>query len=206
MGSGFKDFAVNEVLTSSDVDEYLMKQTVMSFASAASRDSTLAAYLQEGMVAYLQDVDRITCYTGSAWIEIAYGSSWATYTPAWTSSGTAPAIGNGTLSGRYTRQGKSVTFHAGFTAGTTTTFGTGGYSLSLPFQAAAVGVECFIPLRTLDASGPTAYMGLALIQSNATTCLLHVQNGANFVSCSGTAPFTYATSDYIRVQGTYEAA
>jgi hypothetical protein len=61
-GQGFKDFVVGEVLTSSDVDGFLMQQSVMRFADDGARGSALGTavgtgVLAEGMVAYLDDVD-----------------------------------------------------------------------------------------------------------------------------------------------------
>jgi hypothetical protein len=67
MGSGYKDFEAGNVLAAADVDGYLMRQTVMTFASSAARDTALAAVLDEGMVAYLEDTDLITVYDGAAW-------------------------------------------------------------------------------------------------------------------------------------------
>jgi len=72
-GLGFKDFQVGEVLTSSDVDGYLMQQTVMRFADSAARGSALgtavgtSVALAEGMVAYLDDAGRTEFYDGTAW-------------------------------------------------------------------------------------------------------------------------------------------
>ena len=72
-GLGFKDFQVGEVLTSSDVDGYLMQQTVMRFADAGARGSALgtasgtAVPLAEGMVTYLDDVNDVQFYSGTAW-------------------------------------------------------------------------------------------------------------------------------------------
>ena len=54
-GLGFKDFQVGEVLTSSDVDGYLMQQTVMRFADAAARGSALGTVLLRA-VAVLEDL------------------------------------------------------------------------------------------------------------------------------------------------------
>jgi hypothetical protein len=72
-GQGFKDFVVGEVLTSSDVDGFLMQQSVMRFADDGARGSALgtavgtAVPLAEGMVAYLDDVDQVQVYDGAAW-------------------------------------------------------------------------------------------------------------------------------------------
>jgi hypothetical protein len=66
-GAGFKTFAVGEVLTSSDVNPYLMQQTVMVFASAAARSTALSTNVAEGMVSYLSDSNTLWFYNGAAW-------------------------------------------------------------------------------------------------------------------------------------------
>jgi len=72
-GLGFKDFQVGEVLTSSDVDGYLMQQTVMRFADSAARGSALGTAagtgvpLAEGMVSYLDDTNVLSVYDGATW-------------------------------------------------------------------------------------------------------------------------------------------
>lgn len=70
MGSGFKDFAAGDVLTAADVDGYLMRQTVMTFADASARDTALSSVLDEGMVAYLEDGDSLFLYDGSEWVPV----------------------------------------------------------------------------------------------------------------------------------------
>ena len=69
-GSGYKAFAVGEVLTAADVNNYLQQQTVMVFASAAARTTALAAVLAEGMVTYLKDTDVVEIYTGASWVSL----------------------------------------------------------------------------------------------------------------------------------------
>jgi hypothetical protein len=56
MGSGFKNFTTASVLTASDVNNYLMEQTVMSFASTGARDVQVASP-EAGMVAYVRSND-----------------------------------------------------------------------------------------------------------------------------------------------------
>lgn len=70
MGSGFKDWAAGDVLTAADVDGYLMRQTVMTFADASARDTALSGVLDEGMVTYLEDTNALTVYNGSAWVAV----------------------------------------------------------------------------------------------------------------------------------------
>ena len=67
----YKDFAVGEVLTSADVDTYLMRQTVMVFDDATERDTDLSGVVTEGMLAYLKDSNTIVKYNGSSWENIS---------------------------------------------------------------------------------------------------------------------------------------
>lgn len=69
-GSGYKLFAVGEVLTAADVNTYLQQQTVMVFASAAARTTALSGVLAEGMVSYLKDTDVVEIYTGASWVSL----------------------------------------------------------------------------------------------------------------------------------------
>lgn len=71
-GAGFKTFTVGEVLTSSDVNTYLMQQAVMAFASSGARGSAIGT-ATEGMVSYLADTDAVEVYDGSAWVGVAAG-------------------------------------------------------------------------------------------------------------------------------------
>lgn len=71
MGSGFKPFTAASVLTSSDVNNYLMEQSVMFFATTGARDAALSgAALKDGMVAYVGSNDAnegLYTYNGTAW-------------------------------------------------------------------------------------------------------------------------------------------
>ena len=63
----FKDFTVGQVLTSAEVDNFFMKQSVMVFDDAADRTSQLGTFVAEGMVTYLKDIDRVQSFDGSIW-------------------------------------------------------------------------------------------------------------------------------------------
>ena len=56
MGSGFKTFTAGAVLTASDVNNYLMEQGVMYFATTAARDLAITSP-EEGMVAFIGSND-----------------------------------------------------------------------------------------------------------------------------------------------------
>ena len=69
MGSGFRTFATSEVLTASNVQNYLMEQSVMSFASTGARDVSVTAP-EDGMVAYIRSNDAsegLYTYNGTSW-------------------------------------------------------------------------------------------------------------------------------------------
>ena len=70
-GLGRKVFAVNEVLTASDVNGYLMDQSVMVFDSDAARGSAIGTAVAEGMMTYLKDIDQVQVYDGAEWSQIS---------------------------------------------------------------------------------------------------------------------------------------
>ena len=130
-----------------------------------------------------------------------------TFTPTWTASGTAPAIGNGTLTGRYFRIQKIVFVQMLFVAGSTTTYGTGNYSFSVPAgkkdRAALNGFMSQGISRLYDASSGGIYYGQASFFSGGTNTIIayYVNN-----PLSATHPFTFAVNDEMYFQYQYEGA
>lgn len=86
----YKDFTVGQVLTSAEVDQFLMQQAVMVFDNASARSSALGTVVSEGMVTYLKDTDVVQQYNGTAWAPVGVDS--------FTTTGSAGAvlISNGT--------------------------------------------------------------------------------------------------------------
>ena len=71
MGSGYRTFTAGEVLTASNVQNYLQDQAVMVFAGTAARSSAIGtANFEEGMLTYLTDVDKLQVYTGAAFADV----------------------------------------------------------------------------------------------------------------------------------------
>jgi hypothetical protein len=69
MGSGYKPFTAASVLTSADMNNYLMEQSVMFFATTAARDAAITAP-EDGMVAYIGSNDSdegLYTYNGTSW-------------------------------------------------------------------------------------------------------------------------------------------
>lgn len=138
-------------------------------------------------------------------LESGVTMTWDNYTPAWTSSGSAPAIGNGVLAGRYIQRGKWVTGQARLVAGTTSTFGTGVYRLSLPVTAVALANIAMGSGYVWDNSVASVW-NFNVVQASTTTVefFITATGGAHQVSASN--PFAWATSDHIQMSFAYEAA
>lgn len=68
-----KEFEAFTRLDASDVNTYLMDQSVMTFAGTAARGSAIATPV-EGMVTYLEDSNDLSLYNGSAWVPLPVGS------------------------------------------------------------------------------------------------------------------------------------
>lgn len=69
-GAGYKLFNTGDVLLASEVNTYLMQQTVMVFANSTARTSALSGVLAEGMISYLADTNATEVYNGTAWVGI----------------------------------------------------------------------------------------------------------------------------------------
>jgi hypothetical protein len=61
-----KEFEAFTRLDASDVNSFLMDQSVMTFASSAARGSAIPTPV-EGMYTHLEDTDRLQFWNGSAW-------------------------------------------------------------------------------------------------------------------------------------------
>lgn len=77
-GAGKKTFTAGEVLTASDVNTYLMEQSVMYFAGTAARSSAIPTP-STGMTSYIgvtgtASIPQLETYTGSAW-QTPYGTT-----------------------------------------------------------------------------------------------------------------------------------
>ena len=73
-GLGRKVFTAGEVLEASEVNGYLMDQSVMVFAGTAERAAAIGTPT-EGMVTYLTSDNSTTVWTGAAWEALGGGGA-----------------------------------------------------------------------------------------------------------------------------------
>lgn len=135
---------------------------------------------------------------------------WDTYTPSWTAS-TNPAIGNGAIAGRYKRQGAVVHVWISLLMGSTTTYGSGQWNLSLPVTpvdpASPFGdYTDFARFTALDVSAVLRYHGPAIRNTGSNFIMLTSASGAAVATMSATVPFTWANTDRLTIKGSYEVA
>src|SRR5688572_26599360 len=94
-----------------------------------------------------------------------FNEAWTAYTPTWTASAGAVAIGNGSLTGRYRQFGKTVRFSLQWVAGSTTTYGTAGAYWIFGLPAVGNVAQSYVfQLRMLDAA-MLEYAGFASVAS-----------------------------------------
>jgi hypothetical protein len=196
-----KDFTAFTRLDASDVNTYLMDQSVQTFGGTAARGSAIATPV-EGMVTYLEDSDDYEGYDGSAWIPLVSIGAWKTWAPV-LSGGFAN--GNGVWDAKYIQIGKTVHFKAFFTSGSTSSYGA-AMRLSYPVPPAlsetafnvvgyfGEGTSRHPFATTLNTS---TYMAFGVMNAAGTYVVLN--------NMTATIPFTWSTGDTIQVAGTYEA-
>lgn len=166
----------------------------------AERDA-LAAY--DGLVVYRDDIDVLEARVGGAWLTVGTFGAWKTYTPVW--AGTSnPSLGNGSIEGRYSQNGKTVDFSIVLTVGSTTTRGSGNWTFSLPVNARD-GLHVVVPAFQLSPNVPLMARGSSAGVGN--TLNLYMTSGTSASALDGTnnqSGLTTGTS--LRIAGTYEAA
>lgn len=116
-----------------------------------------------------------------------------TYTLAWTSTGSAPALGTSTVTSRYTRAVTSSWYLLEFRivfAGAT--FGTGDYRFSIPLVATSTSQLVSAGAAALVDTGTTTRNGTVRLASSTTVL---IDSGSGTVGA--TVPFTFANTDII---------
>lgn len=190
----FKTFVAGTTALASDINTYLMNQSVMVFTNSTTRDAALTAPT-EGMVAYLTASDHYTIYNGTAWV--IFDIAWNAYNP--TMTGITLGTGN-SISTYYARIGKTVVYTGRLSTGTSPSAVT-QITFSLPVNPAlaynAADVMGVGVMR--DNSAAVNYQGTVRLLSGTPYKIglyaglasgTYLSEAAQFT----TVPFTWATA------------
>ncbi|WP_328426048.1 hypothetical protein [Streptomyces sp. NBC_00443] len=145
--------------------------------------------------------------------------TWQDWVPVWTTSSGAntPSFSNASVSARFAQSALKVSFRMEIAFGSTTNFGGGGsgdnWRFSLPVAAAGAALCVGYGEISDSSAGLGSRMGVRVRLTTTTTMEIEMASAridAAAVSGVGlidaVSPWTWATSDTIRVFGEYEAA
>jgi hypothetical protein len=135
-------------------------------------------------------------------------SPWSAYTPTWTASVTNPVIGNGTITGSYTVIGKTCFVRGNIAMGSTTTFGSGEWYVSMPIPA--INADAILLTATLLDNGSAWYNAIMVgaragFNTKAPLQYVNITNGTAS-DVNPTQPFTWTNTDRFVWNGSYEIA
>jgi hypothetical protein len=134
-------------------------------------------------------------------------TAWTSYVPVWTASSSNPVIGNGTIEGYYKLIGKTCFVRGNVVMGSTTTFGSGEWYVSMPFTA--VNADTILMTANLLDNGSAWYnatLNGARSGFNNRAPIQYQSTGGTANDVNSTQPFTWATSDRFIWNGSYEIA
>jgi hypothetical protein len=134
--SGFRTWTPNEIITASNVQNYLQDQTVMVFPSSAVR-ATAIPVATEGMLSWLEDGNKYQYYTGSAWADLITPITGGTLGQAYVAQGGTAAAAFGDVKAEFiattvTEKTANYTIQASDIGTIIQTTGTANITLTIP--------------------------------------------------------------------------
>jgi len=126
------------------------------------------------------------------------------YAPEWSAGSEAPSLGIGTVRGRWARRGTEILFRMELVIGDTTTTGVGAWGFTLPVRPKERGNVFVATFEDVSAdSEPPGSAKNPERGNNAAGTLIRVRSAAG-AAVTSAVPFTWASGDVLRIQGTYE--
>ncbi len=126
------------------------------------------------------------------------------YTPTWTGASANPTLGDGTLTGEWSRQGDKISVDVTLTIGSTTTLGTGAWSFSMPVAPYAFGSYKVGPAWLYNGSGGATTIGVANLNPALSAAFLWANGSASNVGPA--APFSWVAGSQLQFHIEYQCA
>jgi len=190
---GFKLWATNELLTSSDLNTYLAKQVIVVCTSGTHPSSP-----PTGMHIYETDSKTLLKWNGGAWEPVT--GTRGTYTPSLTAATTNPTLGTGSVAQGWWNwePGSSISLNFFIKFGTSgLNPGSGTYSVSLPpgitsSNVYGTGHVAVGSIQIADSSSGAFQPGSVFVPPSSTTLGL-----VGTAPVSNSSPWTWAAGDYL---------
>lgn len=206
--SGFKNFADGFPLYESELDGYLMRQTIMRFPTRAALTAALgvaAGVREHGMMAWADDANGsagcLYAFSSALTAWIPWDSPMSTFLPQGSSGGTNWTNGNATQNGAWRYTGGLVHWNWWYAVGSTSNLQSGSYAFELPVRAHASLIDGFpIGQLVLKDAPSTYYTRTVSTYGNNQFCTAFSEGG---VRATQATPFAPSTGDQFSINALY---
>lgn len=118
--TGWKDWAVGEVVEEADFQSLIQNQVVQVYADSTARGTALGTAVADGMISYLTSTDALEVFDGSSWVGVSNPGD-ITAVTAGTGLTGGGSTGDVTLNADYAAIGSGITI----TSSQVSDYGTG---------------------------------------------------------------------------------
>lgn len=198
--AGFKDFSDGVSLFASELDGYLMRQTVMRFATTTALVNALPSGIREtGMLAWADNTGILYMFDGTNWIP--WQSPEKTFSPIFTAGGTNVTVGNSIVNSWWRYSGGMVQWNFRFVIGSTANMQSGNYSLSMPVSTRAELDWHYLGHMSYKDDSAGAQYHRACVTMGTTTSIAIVDSNSTRLSTS--SPVAWANNDQFGISLSY---
>jgi len=188
----YKTFTNGNTLPASDLNTYLMNQSIPTFVSYAGMTSAITSPVH-GQFAYTTDTDTTWLYDGSSWVK--NNQAWTDFTPSFNGGFN---VGDGSVIARYCIINQTLFGYVEATMGSGSGYGS-GLSFDAPVVSSVQNDDSEVGKGTFK-DGALRYLAGAIYFSDGI--ITRAYSSSLYLTSS--APFTPASGDVFSVQFQYE--
>lgn len=190
----YKTFVNGTSLSASDLNTYLVNQSIPVFSSDSERDSEITSPT-DGMLCYVTADKSLEIHNGTDWRILV--KQWTDFTPSFSGGFSAGTGGN--IVARYSISNGTVFGYVEVTMGTGSTYGS-GLTFSVPVTTTIQADDTEAGKGTFK-DGFLRYLAGAIYYSDTIITRTYSMSQGYL---TGTLPFTPAAGDVFSVQFRYE--